>query len=248
MQKVVSRQATSDMDVSIKALIAEAIYTLIHNADWMGWNLFLAVLPLVLSVFLFRRFQIGNSTVTLPSIAIDSRHRSLLWWIGVAVFIAFLPNAPYILTDIIHFVEWVQRGASVWTVALIYVPLFFLFLTGGFEAYVMSLLNVGYYLKQRGLGQYILATELTLHALSAIGVYLGRFLRFNSWNLLTHWNDVATSIVEDVLAKRPLITIALTFVIITVLYAALKPVHLALSNYWRFRPKRKSEEFVIPNS
>ncbi len=236
------------MDFSLKTLCIEALYTLRHNADWMGWNLFLAIVPLVLSVLLFRRLQIGNSTVTLPAIAIEHRHRSLLWWFGIAVFVAFLPNAPYILTDIIHFVEWVQRGASVWTVTLIYVPLFFLFLSSGFEAYVMSLLNMGYYLKQRGLGRYILATELTLHALSAIGVYLGRFLRFNSWNLLTHWNDVATSIFEDVLAKRPLMTIALAFIIITVLYALLKPIHLALSNYWKFHPKREEEEFVIPHS
>ncbi|HTL88299.1 MAG TPA: DUF1361 domain-containing protein [Leptolyngbya sp.] len=234
------------MDVSIESLFTEAIRTVIHNADWMGWNFFLALIPLALSVLLFRRLQFGNSTIALPAIAIESRHRSVLWWLGIVVFVAFLPNAPYILTDIIHFVDWVQRGASVWVVALIYVPLFFLFLAGGFEAYVMSLLNAGYYLKQRGLGRYILPVELTLHALSAIGVYLGRFLRFNSWNLLTHWNDVATSLIEDVIAKRPLITIALTFLIITVLYALLKPVHLALSNYWKFRTKR--EEFVIPNS
>ncbi len=236
------------MDFSLKSLIAEALRTVYHNADWMGWNLFLAVIPLVLSVFLFRRLQIGNSTVTVPRTAIEHRHQSLLWWLGVAIFVAFLPNAPYILTDIVHFVEWVQRGASIWTVTLIYIPLFFLFLTGGFEAYVMSLLNVGYYLKQRGLGRYIFAIELTLHALSAIGIYLGRFLRFNSWNILTHWNDVTSSLVDDVLAKGPLLTIAVTFIILTVLYALLKPVHLALSNYWKFRPKQDRQNFVIPNS
>ena len=233
------------MDVSLKSLCVEAIRTIIHNAGWMGWNLFLAVIPLVLSVFLFRRLQFGNSTLALSTLS--NRHRSPFWWLGIAVFVAFLPNAPYILTDIIHFVEWVQRGAAIWVVALIYVPLFFLFLAGGFEAYVMSLLNVGYYLKQRGLGRYILSVELTLHALSAIGVYLGRFLRFNSWNLVTHWSDVATSVVEDVLEKRPLMTISLTFVILTVLYALLKPVHLALSNYWKRRPKQE-KEFVTPHS
>lgn len=232
-------------DFSLKSLILDALRTVYHNADWMGWNLFLAIVPLVLSVFLFRRLQFGNSTIALP--AMSDRHRSLLWWLGVAVFVAFLPNAPYILTDIIHFVDWVQRGASVWTVALVYVPLFFLFLFSGFEAYVMSLLNVGYYLKQQGLGRYILAMELTLHGLSAIGIYLGRFLRFNSWNLLTHWNTVADSIFDVLSDKAPLVTIALTFVILTVLYALLKPIHLALSSYWKFRPKSR-QNFVIPNS
>ncbi|MBW4443447.1 MAG: DUF1361 domain-containing protein [Plectolyngbya sp. WJT66-NPBG17] len=233
------------VDLSLRSLIAEGLRTVYHNADWMGWNLFLAIVPLVLSVFLFRRLQFGNSTLTLPSI--EHRHRSPLWWFGVAVFVAFLPNAPYILTDIIHFVRWVREGASAWTVALVYVPLFFLFLFAGFEAYVMSLLNVRYYLKQRGL-RYIFASELTFHGLSAIGIYLGRFLRFNSWNLLTHWNDVAGSVFDALLGKDPLMTIALTFIILTVLYALLKPVHLALSNYWKFRPKRNQQNFVIPNS
>lgn len=233
------------VDFSLRSLISDAIRTVYHNADWMGWNLFLAIVPLVLSVFLFRRLQFGNSTVT--SSAIEHRHRSPLWWLGVAIFVAFLPNAPYILTDIIHFVRWVREGASVWTVALVYVPLFFLFLFAGFEAYVMSLLNVGHYLKQRGLRRYVFATELTLHGLSAIGIYLGRFLRFNSWNLLTHWNDVVGSVFEGLFARDSLLTIALTFVILTVLYALLKPVHFALSNYWKFRPKNR-QDFVIPHS
>ncbi|MBE9009368.1 DUF1361 domain-containing protein [Pseudanabaenaceae cyanobacterium LEGE 13415] len=231
------------VDFSPKSLLIEALRTVYHNADWMGWNLFLAIVPFVLSVFLFRRLQFGN----LASSAIELRHRSPLWWIGVATFVAFLPNAPYILTDIIHFVRWVRDGASIWTVALIYVPLFFLFLFAGFEAYVMSLMNVGHYLKQRGLRQYVFTTELTLHGLSAIGIYLGRFLRFNSWNLLTHWNDVIGSILEGLLAKDSLLTIALTFLILTVLYALLKPIHFAVSDYWKFRPKSR-QDFVIPNS
>lgn len=233
------------VDISLKSLISEAIRTVYHNADWMGWNLFLAIVPLVLSVFLFRRVQFGNSTLTSSSI--EHRHHSPLWWLGVAIFVAFLPNAPYILTDIIHFVRWTREGASAWTVGLIYVPLFFLFLFAGFEAYVMSLMNVGHYLKQRGLRQYVFATELTLHGLSAIGIYLGRFLRFNSWDLLTRWNSVVGSVFEGLLARDSLLAIALTFVILTVLYALLKPVHFALSNYWKFRPKNR-QGFVIPNS
>lgn len=229
------------MNFSVKFLFSEAIDTVIRHADWMGWNLFLAVIPLVLSVFLFRRSRFVKTSI-------ERRHRSLFWWTGVAVFIAFLPNAPYILTDIIHFVRWVREGASIWVITLIYVPLFILFLTAGFEAYVISLLNAGYYLKQRGLKQYVFPMELTLHGLSAIGIFLGRFLRFNSWNILTHWNDVAASLVQDVFEKQPLVTILITFVILTVLYALLKPVHLAMSHYWRLRPKQARQEFVIPHS
>ncbi|WNZ46368.1 DUF1361 domain-containing protein [Leptolyngbya boryana CZ1] len=229
------------MDFSIKLLVSEAIRTVVNHADWIGWNLFLAFIPLVLSVFLFRRTPIVKT-------AIEYRHRSLFWWLGVAVFVAFLPNAPYILTDIIHFVNWVRAGASIWVVTLIYVPLFVVFLTAGFEAYVMSLMNAGYYLKQRGLRHYVFPMELTLHALSAIGIFLGRFLRFNSWNILTHWNDVAASLVEDVFDRQPMITIVITFIILTLLYALAKPLHFAMSHYWKFRPQPERSQFVIPNS
>jgi uncharacterized membrane protein len=229
------------MDFSIKFLAFEAIRTVARNADWMGWNLFLAVIPLVLSFFLFRRSRLIQTPL-------ERRHLSPFWWLGVAVFVAFLPNAPYILTDIIHFVRWVRAGASIWVVTLIYVPLFVAFLTAGFEAYVISLMNAGYYLKQNGLRQYVFSMELMLHGLSAIGIFLGRFIRLNSWNILTHPNDVAASLIGDVFDKQPLTTIVITFTILTLLYALVKPVHFAMFHYWKFRPKQEPRQFVIPNS
>jgi uncharacterized membrane protein len=226
------------MDPSlIRELIFRAIHTVMHNADWMGWNLFLAVVPLVLSVFLFRRVQMGNSTIVLPSVPLQRRSGSLLWWLGVAVFVAFLPNAPYILTDIIHFVGDVQSEPSIWVVTLILIPLYILFIFAGFEAYVISLINVGAYLKQTGRGRWIGKVEILLHLLSAIGIYLGRFLRFNSWDIVTRLDTLAMSILDEVLGKRPLLAIAVTFIIVMGLYAFLKPIHLALAKYWKFRPK-----------
>lgn len=98
------------------------------------------------------------------------------------MFIAFLPNAPYVLTDIIHLI----RGARVaqipiWVIALVFIPVHVTAIVLGFQAYVISILNLAYYLKQQGAKALILPTELLIHALSAIGIYLGRFIRFNSW-------------------------------------------------------------------
>ncbi len=207
----------------MKDFLIEAVKIVIRNADWMGWNLFLAIVPLGLSFILFGR---GGR-----------RHRSILWWIGVLTFVAFLPNAPYILTDIIHFISDVQRNRSILTITLVYIPLYLAFLTLGFEAYVLSLLNVRSYLKRCGLARYVFKAEIALHALSAIGIYLGRFLRFNSWQIVTHFDTVISSI-DDLLAKRPLIAIAVTFIIISSLYSLLKPVHLALFSRWKSRSKR----------
>lgn len=218
----------------IRELIFRTHHILYHSADWMSWNLFLAIVPLALSVLLFR--QVGQSF----SMPLEQRSRSLFWWLGVAVFVAFLPNAPYILTDIIHFVTAVQAGESIWAVTLILVPLYGLFLFAGFEAYVISLINLGSFLKRTGRARWIRKAELLLHFLSAIGIYLGRFLRFNSWDIVTRLDVLATSVLDDVLGKRPLLAIAVTFLIIAGLYGLLKPVHLALAEYWKSRSKSRS--------
>src|SRR5690242_8142829 len=53
---------------------------------FMVWNLYLAVVPTVIAVVLFRR-------VTRVGLA---------WFAGFAVWLLFLPNAPYVLTDVMH--------------------------------------------------------------------------------------------------------------------------------------------------
>lgn len=223
----------------VKELLGRAHHIVVHNADWMGWNTFLAIVPLVLSVLLFRQVQLGNSSVTVPPMPPERRPRSILWWLGTVTFVAFLPNAPYILTDIIHFVDDVQRESSVWVVALILVPLYILFLGIGFEAYVISLINAGAYLRRIGYGRFLFSMEITLHFLSAIGIYLGRFLRFNSWDILARPNYLASSL-EVLFERGSILTIVVTFLIVWGLYQLLKPVHLALAAYWKFRPQSRS--------
>jgi len=179
----------------------------------MSWNLFLAFIPLGLSVFLFRRKSLSHSPI---------------WWLGFFVFFAFLPNAPYVLTDIIHLVTYIRRVDSIWLITLILFPLYLLFMILGFESYVISLINLGSHLHRLGKTQWIVGAELVTHALCAIGVYLGRFQRFNSWDLVTQLDAVATSLIEDLLGRRPVVIIAIAFIIITSLYWIAKQVTLGL--------------------
>lgn len=155
--------------------------------------------------------------------------RPWLWWLGVVVFIAFLPNAPYVLTDIIHLIRGTRTGASpTWVIALVFVPIHITAIVLGFEAYVISILNVAYYLKQQGAKAFILPMELTMHVLSAIGIYLGRFIRLNSWDLVTEPLDVLTDTLNILTSKRPLAVVIVTVVILTVLYWLMKQITLGL--------------------
>lgn len=204
-----------------------------RSVRWMSWNLFLAFIPLMLSIWLFRR----------------SRSRSLLWWIGVLVFVAFLPNAPYVLTDVIHLIREIREGESVWVVTLLLIPQYLSFMVAGFGAYVLSLINVGRYLAEQGKGRWILVAELLLHLLSAVGVYLGRFERFNSWDFVTQPNVVITSTIDNLANKRPLVVIAITFIVITGLYWIMKQLCLGVllrsqygSNLHRYLSKSRSSQ------
>ncbi|MBF2063941.1 MAG: DUF1361 domain-containing protein [Calothrix sp. C42_A2020_038] len=151
-----------------------------------------------------------------------------LWWLGFVIFYAFLPNAPYLLTDIIHLIDDIRTIQSVWMITLVVIPLYIFVILAGFEAYVVSLINLGSYLHRIGKSQWILGVEITTHALSAIGIYWGRFLRFNTWDLVTQPDYLLTRGVEELLGKQPLVIIAITFAILTGLYWLIKKVTLSL--------------------
>jgi uncharacterized membrane protein len=181
-------------------------------SGWILWNLFLAFIPLVLSFWLYRQKH-------------DAR--SLLWWIGFGIFAAFLPNAPYVLTDIIHLIRGTPY-VSTWLIALVFLPIHVIAILLGFEAYVVALINQGYYLKRQGAGRWILVSELLTHALCAIGIYMGRFRRFNSWDLVTAPDNVLVTTLDDLTSKWPLIVVFTTFIILSIMYWLLKQITFGL--------------------
>ncbi len=197
----------------MESVLGNALRVFERHSGWIIWNLFLAFIPLALSFWLFRR---------------RTNSRSLLWWLALIVFIAFLPNAPYLLTDIIHLIRATRMGYSVWIIALIFIPLHLFAILSGFEAYVISIINQGHYLQRQGKRQFVLPAELMIHLLSAIGVYLGRFRRFNSWDLVTEPGNVIAITFDDLTSRFPLVVIAITFVVITVAYWLMKQITLGI--------------------
>ncbi|EDX87464.1 conserved hypothetical protein [Synechococcus sp. PCC 7335] len=213
-----------------------------RSIDFMLWNTFLALIPLVLSLWLSRfdkaSFEDDRSFSANRWNPLWLVHR-LGWWLGCALFIAFLPNAPYVLTDIIHLVRFIRQGASLPTILLVLIPQYLIFMLIGIESYVLSIINLGRYLLKHGLRHWILSAELMLHMLCSVGIYLGRFPRFNSWDIVTNPQRLALYITQDLLRLEPVLIILVTFVIITTLYWLLKQVTLAIVWYWRSREHRQ---------
>ncbi|WP_280316804.1 DUF1361 domain-containing protein [Nocardia wallacei] len=147
--------------------------SLVHVARrdffWMAWNSVLAWIPVALALLVFRTGR-GAGTAA----------RSPFWWAGLALFVLFLPNAPYVVTDLVHLrydIHAVGDGPVVTTV----LPLYTVFIVSGFLAYYLALAEAGRFLDGSGLGRYRLPVTLGLHLSCPVGVFLGRWARLNSW-------------------------------------------------------------------
>jgi uncharacterized membrane protein len=161
------------------------------------WNLFLAGIPLVASTALRLARYLG-----LPRI-IEAA--------CFGVWLLFLPNAPYILTDLLHLTA--KSPAPAWfDLALL------LSCAGtGLLLGYLSLIDV-HDLVARTFGRtfgWILALSSLL--LSGFAIYLGRFLRWNSWDVFARPEilfDIADGMLHPASHGR---TIAVTLIYGTLL-------------------------------
>ena len=152
------------------------------------WNLFLAWIPLVLALVVYDGARRGWPAGTLAAIG--------LGWL------LFLPNAPYIVTDL----KWLGnfRSGTHWVDPV---------LIGGAAAIGLVLGFLSLYLVQevvvRRLGR-LAGWTLAFGALAAsgVGVYLGRFERWNSWDVFTEPTRVvgqlASAALDPLAHGRPL--------------------------------------------
>lgn len=132
---------------------------------FLVWNLFLAWIPF------------GAALVVAAAHRLRAP-RLVLGVLGVG-WLLFLPNAPYILTDFIHLGR--AGGAPLWFDA----ALIGAFAGTGLLLGLASLLVVHHVVEARAgrVAGWVVAVGSLL--LSALGIYLGRYLRFNSWDLVT---------------------------------------------------------------
>jgi uncharacterized membrane protein len=186
--------------------------TLPHS-DWILWNLVLAFIPLVIAVWIFRKHR---------------QWKRPIWWVLFLIYAAFLPNAPYLLTDIIHTIDVIRSDFSIWSIVLVFIPVHFIAIASGFQAYVVCLILQSRYLALNGQARWVNLAELLTHMLSAIGIFLGRFIRLNSWDIVTSPRDVMKTVLNTLTAKQPVLVILVTFLIITVLYWIMKQITLGL--------------------
>ncbi len=131
-------------------------------------NLLLAWIPLVLAL-LIRRIRPG-------------RDGSRIWfWLTLSTWILFFPNAFYIATDLIHMKKFGTDDVYRWYDMLMTTC----FACGGMFLGSLSLYLMHLFVRERFGWRTGWLFATTMLALGSFGIYLGRFLRLNSWDVVT---------------------------------------------------------------
>jgi len=130
------------------------------------WNLFLAWVPYWISLSLEGINKRFSSKVLIGTI--------------LFVWLLFFPNAPYILTDLLHLRE--REPIPYWYDLMVLLS----FAWTGLMLGLASLYEVQVFLQKRFSKIISWLAIFIILPLSGLGIYIGRYLRWNSWDILTN--------------------------------------------------------------
>ena len=191
-------------------IILSTVRVLIFNSNYyvyLFWNIFLAVLPFIISLILLK--FANNKKLTKP-----------LLIIGGIFWLLLLPNAPYIVTDLIHLNR--SRGAPlIYDVFLVFSCAWTGLLLGLYSiSHIEKIIRLKY---KAHTTAFIIAFIILL---TSFGMYLGRFLRFNSWDIFSSspllFNKVTEIFAKPAEYEEAYIFTGLSFVFIYLSYRSWK--------------------------
>lgn len=173
--------------------------------SFIPWNLLLAWVSLALAAGLYRGL----------------RHRPWLSWQNIVLslsWLAFLPNTWYVLTDFIHVVPngEISQLYDVVMISLLVFVGFALGFAGLFLVHRELLNRIG------ALRSYLIIELIILFC--SFAIYLGRDLRWNTWDVITNPGgvlvNVSDSVVDPLGNQRAFNVTVLFFILISLVYLA----------------------------
>ncbi len=172
------RSAVATALLGVGLLTARVFWTHEGAFVFLVWNLFLAWLPLAFAVVAYA--------------AHHHRAPSALVALLFVPWLAFLPNAPYLVSDLVHLTD--PHRVPVWYDALMLSS----FAWSGVSAGVLSLRVATTVTRERAGAGAARGVVLGSCALVGYGIYLGRFARLNSWDVVTRPGAVLATIGRSV--------------------------------------------------
>ena len=162
---------------------------------FLMWNLFLALFPL--GVMLVLRDLRSSGVLGRGGLLRTTS------WTMLALWLLFMPNAPYIITDLLHL--RVTESQLIWFDSLT----IFLGALTGLLAGLYSTLLAHRTLQRLTGGLPAWGLILGCQWLAAFGIYLGRYVRLNSWDVATRPMALPRSLwtsLHDPLAQKMTLT------------------------------------------
>ncbi|NIJ51854.1 DUF1361 domain-containing protein [Dyadobacter arcticus] len=204
-----SRYLQSNQKVALLAFVSAAAMTLLSMRvlieNWgfifLAWNLFLAWIPLIFIKWVWEQ---------------ESRQKLPFWLLAIylCVWLLFFPNAPYIITDLKHLRAVPEH--MIWYDAL----MIFTFSVAGFLTGLYSIRIVHRLVAGRWNERLAWMVVTVSMFMSGFGVFLGRYGRWNSWDIVTQPGSLARGILKsmtDPLAIKH--TFSFSFVLMLLYFA-----------------------------
>ena len=178
----ISHTLTLSLGFALLLLLARIKITHSFFYTFLVWNLILAAVPYIIT-------QILKLWVASPKFNI-----ALI--LSFPVWLLFLPNSPYIITDLVHLHN--DHSHLVWLDLF----LVFVFALNGLLLGLLSLLDMFIIIEKR-LGKKMAVILIFISCfLSGYGIYLGRFLRFNSWDVFANPAELFQKISSSLLQPQ----------------------------------------------
>ncbi len=190
---------------TMSLLLVRFFYSNTLDYRFYGWNTFLAVIPYVASTQILKWKKINFSALLV-----------------LTVWLLFFPNAPYLITDILHYEE--RPPVPFWFDILLVMSATW----NGLILGIVSLINIELFLAKHLKPIWVNVCVFFSLLLCSYGVFIGRFLRFNSWDIVTDPAYLAYTSAHHILLPQrypKLWVFTLLFaVLLTIIYFTLKKI------------------------
>lgn len=168
----------SVISLTILAVILNVLRVIIWgkmSLIYILWNILLAFIPFFISFILL-------------SLSKEKKLSKIIFIVGFILWMLFIPNAPYIVTDFIHLGE-------IRSVPMIYdVFLIFSSASVGLMLGFHSFFHIEQIIKTKYSPRVTSLIMSLIMIIISFGIYLGRFMRFNSWDVFVNH----TSLIKNV--------------------------------------------------
>jgi uncharacterized membrane protein len=206
-QKTVNREVLGALLISNLVTVVLFLLRVIVTKDtrywFLFWNLLLAWVPVLLAWLLVSQLAKRRWSDPVPLLL------TVLW-------LAFLPNSFYLMSDLIHLKNTGEIG-------LLYDAVLFLScIWNGAVAGMLSIYWVHQALLKRRTARFATGIVASIFLLTSIAIYLGRNLRWNTWDILANpaglLFDVSERIINPLAHPQIFVTSLTFFILLSSMY------------------------------